>query len=513
MTEKESDTLLFRTVLLFSVIFGLLETFAVGLTIDSKALLHYTLHMMQGGLYDRWMPANLPLPMWLFSIPAACIVTLHVPAWLAVHVFGFFLGLLSLGLLLHSLKAHSLTLEEQHRWLSMSACALCIAPAFFSVFSDREHLLFIFATPWLVQMLLQRKPLISTICFAAIGFCIKPYNLLIFLTVLLTAGPAGTTLKQRIFSPSAFIVGGVALCYAFAIYFIFPDYIEKILPLSTVTYPIYRPGLLKIFAVSAIIIIPALMFVRMAQLPQQQYRGWYGLIAGCFLAYCLNGYWVYALYLVVYPLSFTLLMALHACHKKKISFGSGLLYIAIIVFLSLSIGHLTLDITSTRKEGYAFNYPYLPDTLLQELRAEAGKEFILIAQVPWGSTIEGTAQPPASVFAYNDMIWPLVWLMKNPDDPRTPHIWHMAITEALLRAINDYPDATIIEDESPNQKVYELDINIFSYIQRDPEIQKALASYERKKIIDHCTARLQFHMCRYGIWRRRNTNSTATGGL
>ena len=316
-----------RFLFVLSVLFGVLETFAVGLTIDKKTLLHYTIHMLQGGMYDRWLAANLPLSMWLYSVPVFLTLKLHIPTVYAIHVPALALCALSIWLLSRSLKAHGVSPVETRLWVTIAAVALFIAPATFSVFADREHLLFVFITPWLIQMLLDKKPSAFTSLFAAVGFCIKPYNIVIFILVTLACGIAQGNLRKTLFSTSSWIIGIFGGLYGMCVLLFYPSYFHTMLPLSSTTYPIYRIKPLQLLRVAAVIIIPMLLITASARLPRGFLWRFSGLITGCVLVYCLNGYWIYTFYILAYPFAVALLLALASQYGKRFNWKNSSLYL------------------------------------------------------------------------------------------------------------------------------------------------------------------------------------------
>jgi hypothetical protein len=166
--------------------FGLAALFAglnigfVGATNDTNTLMHYAfLWLSEGGLYTHWIQFNAPLAILMYVPPAAATVWLHLPEGETLHLYIATLCAFSVAVTYHALKGR-VDKDERRCWLSAAAMTLLVVPEACFVYSDREHLLFIFALPWILQMLLGLRPRTYTTVLATLGFLLKPYNLIIF---------------------------------------------------------------------------------------------------------------------------------------------------------------------------------------------------------------------------------------------------------------------------------------------------------------------------------------------
>ena len=80
------------------------------------------------------------------------------------------------------------------------------------------------------------------------------------------------------------------------------------------------------------------------------------------------------------------------------------------------------------------------------------------------------------------------------------------ITDALLKALRDYPYAPVIVDISPESRLSpHSDPHILEFLRQDPRVVEAFKPYALARTVDYC--RLDFmSSCRFEIWRRNERN-------
>ena len=78
----------------------------------------------------------------------------HLPPAIVLHVFTGFICLLGIASLNYALKTHNISPADRKLWVIASAFLLFVPTCMLGVFADREHLLFAFGLPWILQMLL-----------------------------------------------------------------------------------------------------------------------------------------------------------------------------------------------------------------------------------------------------------------------------------------------------------------------------------------------------------------------
>lgn len=475
---------------LLSVLAGLLAFLHLfpGLTSDSKVLLHYaTLLISEGGLYTNWQEINPPLIMMIYALPALALKFLHAPPAAALNVVTVLLCCASIAMTWHALRAHA----QRKLWTAFAAFALFVAPAPFWTFADREHLLYVFALPWLIQMLLGLRPAWYTIVFAAPGFFLKPFNLLIFGAVLLFGGPAKETLLEKFLSQSALVTGVLGLVYLGILFIFFPGYLHDTLPLVMTTYGTIRRGFLPQLLWMQIFTVAAAPFLWLRATPSG-IRPWalYSFLAAATAVYLLNSGWIYTLYLLAVPCLFLVIAPYAGDNRKGKKITDALLALTALA----GIFCLELSLYCTYKTGYGFNYLRLPEAYHTQLKKAAGDEFVMLSPTLWATNISAFGQTPRHIYAY-DNLWPLPWLSAHQDSPRAAEVKEMMVAP-LVAALKNRP--VLLVDESKVKRGLPDDADILSLL-ADPRIKKALSGYRKTDTFDAC-GKIPAG-CRFTVWK------------
>jgi hypothetical protein len=474
----------------------------IGLTNDTKLFMAMARHLLEdGGLYARWFEVNPPLIVLLYSLPTAMTLWLRVPAHLSLTGCTLLLALWSLFAQWNLIRASALQRQQRLLLIAAGAGMLIILPVNAAMFGDREHLLMILTLPWVLQMLLGQQPSWKLAAVAAVGFCLKPYNLVIPLLLLAAAG--ARTWRQRIFSPSALAMAAVAAAYAAVIFVWFPGYVANVLPLVETAYPYTRAPLENKFLYPPFLILPTLLLL-CAGLPRERYAAgvWWGWTMGMWFSFFGGGGWLYTYYLLLCPL----LMA--AVNALQTADGQGTLrclgrWAALAItgcMLLLSLFSLMYNLQSTWLTGNSLFYTRLPPPMYRELREAAGERFILLSQDLWGVNLTDISDaPPLHVFGF-ESLWPLPWLVAHPGDPK-----HAAIMQpmaaSLVAALALRPSPALLVDASPRKDKLPDGFDILGYLHRRPEIDSALQGYIRIKTVDYCTVDWNY-ACRFDVWMR-----------
>ncbi len=505
---RSYSTLLFYCSIALALCVGFLETFFVALGNDTRNLVQYGLRMLQeGGMYERWVEMNPPLVIVLYVLPAAFVKYVQLPAAMALHGLTALLCALSSYLVVRGLKATDLALPKQRMYAAASLFVIFLLPAMCMAYGDREHLLFIFALPWMVQMLLGIRPRTAYLLPAMAGFLIKPYNLIFFLILQLFTGPSDTSWKTKLFSAPVLVVTLACATYLACVYAVFPAYLSEVAPLARLVYPlIYNPPAYK-FLILFTCVVPWLGLYIL------QYRR-YGKISASFMVFLLvgacvfwlNGGWTYTLYLLLVPLIFlcchTLVVfseGVRTREKKEILIVSAAV---IVITASLSISALYTDIKNTYYYGYPSNYHHLPEGLSEELREAAEQEFILFSTSLWGTNIAQLPGPPSHVFGF-DYLWPLPWLMAHGQSPGADFVREM-LRKKILLALDRTPLPVIIVDTSFKQRSLPDNVDILAFLRQDESVNQALKDYRMVRVIDYCTLPergMLTSRCRFAVWK------------
>ncbi|MCY1128296.1 hypothetical protein OU426_15635 [Frigidibacter sp. RF13] len=209
---------------------------------DSSWFLHATAEWLRGArLYQDIMEVNPPL-----------IFLHHVPAVLLSDVLGitrtqaFYATILALifASLWWSGQIVARTHGRRTALVFLAGSALALVFPFSIYFGQREHFLVIFLWPYLAAHLTEGRPdagwrAVTRALFAAFGVLLKPYFILIPLTVTF-----GRLLSERdpraVLSCGNLTFGVAGVVYVLAAWLLLPAYFESIVPLAVATYDAYR---------------------------------------------------------------------------------------------------------------------------------------------------------------------------------------------------------------------------------------------------------------------------------
>ncbi len=496
--RKNGYNVLADVILAAAVVFAVLNVFSVGLNDDTNLLFLGAVHLLRTHeLYQHWVDISPPLIMLLYSVPAACVLWFNVAPSVALHGATVLLGIISLSMLDCALKRHKQDSYTRTVWRAAGAFVLFIAPQCYQVFADREHLFFIFALPWIIQMLMRLPPFAYTAIFAAIGFCIKPYNMALFVALTLFCGPEDWIWRRRIFSVSSWIIGSIAAAYLAIIAIFFPEYINTVVPVAVLTYYIIQETPYDKVINSISLITPAILLGICYIRGIRNKLSWVWLVMGAYVVYMLNGGWFYTRYLLQVPLLLVCFAVLYSQGSKWYKFtGTAAVFYFLIFTVYYSVLSLGNDMRFTADTGFAGNHNHMPGDLHDALEKAAGQNFILLSTALWGSNLERIDGYPHALLAY-DYLWPLPWLYTHGGDEKA-----LLVRQALLQSLQDAlkQKPVLIVDESPYHRGLPQETNILAFFAQDKDIAGILSSFMRVDTIDKCSGTLQV-ACRFAIYR------------
>lgn len=479
----------------------------VGLNNDNKSLLAGAIKQLEtGNAYAIWVEPNPPLIILLYTIPALAVLKLHVSPALAFQLFGIAMTVWGAWRTEKTLAASSLDEHLKARLLDASLFMLFILPPSVGAFGDREHMLFILSLPWIWQMLWMQQPTWRTIVPAAIGFCIKPYNLLIPAALLLFGGPKPRSFTARLFSPSALMIGGIVVAYTLLVFIFFPQYPLEIMPMLITAYQYITVSLQKriMFGVFCTTLAMAFIWANRERIPN--FLAWIGMtlaLCGCFI---LNGGWLYTLYLLLMQIFLAAFVCVPWNNRAIAHRWRYFLPVSILtpILFYCSFDTLSRDLKSTTKTGYASEYHHQAPELKAQLKEETGTEFVMLSTSMFGVNLAELGEPPRHVYAF-DFLWPLPWILDHPDDPRGPEIMNKMVSR-LIEALNRQPSPTLVIDKSPHMRSKNDRIETFDFVKimtKDhPELREALNAYKLEKTLDYCTEKIRKY-CKVEIWRKQ----------
>lgn len=501
-----------RSLSYIAFFFGVAQLF-IGLSSDNKSLLNLSAQLLQhGNIYTYEYEVNPPLILLLYTPAAAAIHWLSAPPAFAMRLYALMLALVSYREIGRVLIASSLLPAWQTRMRAASLFVLFILPASLEVFGDREHLFFILSLPWLMQMLWGMRPTLRTMLPAAIGACIKHYNIVIPLLLMLFTRTLGQGFFARLKSPSVVLFCAVGVTYIALVWFCFAPYIQHIVPMVMTAYegmhfPLeYRVMWFLFFAA-----LMGLLFYT-ARPRTEDLRGFRLFATGCGICFLLNGGWSYTFYLLGVAMCITALRVLPIYSgvfpwRRIWRTRARWVMIApsvalLLIWAGQSCTQLYKSIYDTAQTGYGTSYFALPPGYEKQLRDAAGKEFILLSDTLYGCIIADYAGEHTHVFDF-DVLWPFPWLYHHPEDSRAPAI-KQVVVDRIIRAMERHPDAAVLIDRSPYFRGFiTWDVDLLEFFERDhPELTRAMEHYQVDTVIDRCAPPNGIAFCRIEVWKR-----------
>ncbi len=199
---------------------------------------------------------NPPLIIWLYAV--AVWISLHLSFLRDYNVMGL-MGLagaaLSVWLSMGLIRLHPAFSGDRRK---QNVFALLLASLFIfftsaTYFFDREHILLVFAFPYMLrfmpslaqQALPLRTRIVIGLC-AAFGFCIKPYTVIVFagLQLLVCLRERRLAILWSVENGIIYLMGTV---YLFCVWHFTPDYIRFIFPMALETYSAFSRRDIGIF--------------------------------------------------------------------------------------------------------------------------------------------------------------------------------------------------------------------------------------------------------------------------
>lgn len=241
---------IFLGVAVFLLFFGAYVQMKTGNVGDKGWLLLAARMWLQGKqLYIDIFEVNPPLIVWLYAIPAR--IALHVK-WMEDDQIMTLLWIVSslfiAGICTYLIRFHSgftgdIRKQTDFAFFVVGLFIFFTPPVYFS---DRENIIFVLTFPYLLRFMprlarqalpLQLRILIGGV--AAVGFCIKPYTLLIFIAIQLLYIIRERTLAI-LFSLENCIIYTGGILYMLSILLFTPEYLSVVVPMALQTYHGYN---------------------------------------------------------------------------------------------------------------------------------------------------------------------------------------------------------------------------------------------------------------------------------
>ena len=200
-------------------------------------------------IYDQIIELNPPLAFYLTMPPVYVADQTGIDPVFAMKSYLVLIALVSLfwGQSILS-RAKQFSVTEVTCLTFLASIALLVIPL--ASFGQRDHVMVLFAWPYITLALTapHRPSTAQAILvglFAALGFAIKPYFLVI--PAFITLAQIGQVRSWRLlFSPQNLAVLGFCIFYVGASYILHPAYFSKIIPQTILTYGAYKQDLMHI---------------------------------------------------------------------------------------------------------------------------------------------------------------------------------------------------------------------------------------------------------------------------
>lgn len=242
--ERNAMTLMGIVCIAFSFFFQMY----IPINANSAWHLQVAVQLLQGKqLYKDIIEVNLPLIYYLRTIPVWLSHWLYTPLWWASVLFNFGLCLLSyylcMWVIYRSSYRRNKFFVEIHKFIL--ALLIFVLPFWlnhYNTFGEKEHLFLVLVLPYVFTMFCtksfwEKDHTIHAIIgiIAGVGICIKPYFVIVFLTVELYR-----LLYRRHIIPLIRIeplaIGLVGLTFLVAVAAYFPYYITDVIPMASRVY-------------------------------------------------------------------------------------------------------------------------------------------------------------------------------------------------------------------------------------------------------------------------------------
>lgn len=304
LSAQENAAVLFA---FFALLFSAYMQVRLGEGSDKCWLLLVARMALEGkALYEQMMETNPPLIIWLYELPVWLGDKLGIQDYTALSLLALLLAGCSWLLCLQVIRGHAQCISSARR-SAYIGIVLAFILVFFAnpiYFADREYIFVVCVFPYLLAGMPSLLPTTLKIrlfmaLMAALGFCIKPHCMLLWVGVQVMRLLAVKSLRV-LFTLENYIIGFAWLSYIALVAEWYPAYFNTVLPMAMLTYAEY-----KNHAAAILFYLPPLLglLVAMAMFnPKMQspYRAdlYYLLgLAGFALLYAAAGNgWLYMFY-------------------------------------------------------------------------------------------------------------------------------------------------------------------------------------------------------------------------
>ncbi|MFO0989709.1 MAG: hypothetical protein U1F37_20535 [Alphaproteobacteria bacterium] len=459
---------------------------------DSAWFLTATARFLDGArLYVDIVELNPPLAFYLTVPPVAAARLLGVASADAFVVYVFALIAGSLALSRAIAGTHDRAMPAPRRWIGVIALfALTWLPG--AAFGQREHLIVVFALPYLVLVAMRASgravsPRLAMLAGLAggVAFSIKPPFLIVpvmlEIYLRLVRGRQGA-----FFRAETLVLAAAVSAYALSIFVFTPEYVAFVVPLAGAVYGAYEAAPAAVLVRLETLLLPvaaaAVVSLRGRYAAPRFAETFLGAGAAFFALYVaqMKG-WQYQLYPATAMLMLCAGAMLADAPARAAAFRTASVPALLLLILAIDLG-------ARGNYGNAMTNTMLP--LVREHAARGGLA-VFSMNLSWGF--------PLATYANADWpsrfptLWPLPGILQGRADPkrdqaRLDRIERYMIDTTIDDLARRPPAAVIVDVREAKDYLGGRPFDYLDYFGRDPRFRALWSGYER------VLARPEFHV-------------------
>lgn len=228
--------------------------------------------LLSGGRFGiDVVDVNPPLAWWIAMVPAAIVRATGLPVGTVAACFVAILGAASLAVSMLLLPIEAAGRAGRAGLALAGTYLLLIAPGY--DYGEREHLMAILSLPYIMLRSRERNvPKAAAVAIgiaAGLGFCLKPYFLLVPLGIEVWRWATTRALFGWL-APETIGLGFFGLVYAAAIVLLAPSYLTEVLPGAVATYWTFNNPLPVVLTAALVQAAPGAVAVAIAVFTAKQ---------------------------------------------------------------------------------------------------------------------------------------------------------------------------------------------------------------------------------------------------
>lgn len=498
--------------------------FQIGLNNDHLVLMHQAKKLLAGAQpYVDYADVSPPLIHLLYIVPILLSRVLGAPLDSMLYLLVDALIFVGVGLSDAILKYSG----AGRIFRAVAASALALALLFMSFihqpFADREHIMLVLITPWLVlfspyanKNAIPPRLRFAAAVMAAVGFAIKPYFYVFYLATIVGQNPR-LLLRQREHQ----IVLGFGAVYTLIVLLFFREYVWGVVPLAMHTYAAIAwpwgskwnvvTGELFSYVLPSLIAMGFLWFIE----PRAPRRGMGYLcllLLAAVLSYLVNGGWYYTQYpFIAVALVWLVLVGARlaeACRHAAVLLLDVLIVGAVFyaIFATPALSRAGWDIAVQRERGHPIENIEIHPPARAKIDAalDAHPRYIYLGTSVFSVNLLKANTPRDEVGRF-DILWPLPGLLalgQDASQQATYAKYRDYFTGALAADLARHAPDMVINDVSPVQRGLPLSYNALGLLKQDARFAGEWQNYRLSEVFDTCSDKVRAN-CAYEIYLRK----------